>query len=94
MTAAQKKALATYRRRLKRKGVSRMEVRVRKEDAPLIREVVKALSDPEREKTAREALRRAVTGKPKLGFKELLAAAPLEGIDLEREQDYGREIDL
>lgn len=28
------------------------------------------------------------------GFKEFLASAPLEGVDLERNRDYGRDIDL
>jgi hypothetical protein len=28
------------------------------------------------------------------GLKTLLAAAPLEGIDLSRERDFGRDVDL
>jgi prevent-host-death family protein len=32
--------------------------------------------------------------KPQVDLKELLASAPLEGVDLERPEDYGREIDF
>ena len=28
------------------------------------------------------------------GFKDLLACCPLEGVDLERRRDFGRDIDL
>jgi hypothetical protein len=31
---------------------------------------------------------------PRLGLKALLASAPLDGIDLDRSRDLGREIDL
>lgn len=93
MTQAQKKAVANYRRRLKRKGLSRLEVRVREEDAPLIRQVAEALADPKRVRSAREALQRAIQQK-QTNFKEFLASGPLGDIDLEREQDFGRDVDL
>ena len=32
--------------------------------------------------------------KRQIDFKEFLAAAPLEGVDLERDRDYGRDIEL
>jgi antitoxin Phd len=32
--------------------------------------------------------------KPQVDLKELLASAPVEGVDLERPEDYGREIDF
>jgi antitoxin Phd len=32
--------------------------------------------------------------KPQVDLKELLASAPLEGVDLERPDDYGREVDF
>ena len=53
----QNKALASYRRRLRQQGVARIEVKVRKEDAPLVRDVVRALADPQRENEARQVLR-------------------------------------
>ena len=94
MASTQLKALSSYRRRLKRRGVVRLEVHVRKDDAALVRGVVKALADPERESEARALLReRFGVGKAK-GLKALLASAPLEGIDLSRDRDFGRDVRL
>jgi len=94
MASTQRKALSTYRRRLKRRGVVRLEVHVSKDDAALVRGVVKALADPERENEARALLReRFGAGKAK-GLKALLASAPLEGIDLSRDPDCGRDVRL
>ncbi len=94
MVTSQRKAVADYRKRLKRQGLTRMEVRVRKTDASLVREVVEALSDPERQHETRALLReRFAANRPK-GLKALLAAAPLEGVDLSRDEDYGRDVDL
>lgn len=94
MPNTQRKALTTYRRRLKRRGVVRLEVHVRKDDAALLRGVVIALADPEREGEARALLReRFGSGRAK-GLKALLASAPLEGIDLSRDRDLGRDVKL
>ena len=94
MASTQQKALSTYRRRLKRRGVVRLEVHVRKDDAALVRRVVKALADPEREGEARALLReRFGAGKAK-GLKALLASAPLRGINLSRDPDFGRDVRL
>jgi hypothetical protein len=79
---------------MKRQGMVRLEVHVRRADAPLVRGVVNALGDPERQSEARSLLReRFYLAKP-TGFKALLAAAPLEGFDLTRERDTGRDVDL
>jgi hypothetical protein len=92
--AARKKPLSTYRRRLKRQGFVRLEVRVRKEDAALVRGVVKALDDAGRAAEARALLRDHFGAGKAKGLKALLAAAPLEGIDLSRERDFGRDVHL
>lgn len=92
MASTQQKALSSYRRRLKRRGVVRLEVRVRKDDAPLVRGVVKALSDPRREHETRALLREQFGAGKAEGLKALLAAAPLEGIDLSRDRDLGRDV--
>lgn len=92
--SAQKKALSNYRRRMKRRGVVRLEVQVRKEDAALVRGVVDALADPGRETETRALLRERFGEAPAKGLKALLAAAPLEGIELERERDAGRDVEL
>src|SRR6516165_9627764 len=47
MPGTKRKALASYRRRLRRRGVIRLEVHVRQDDAALVRGVVKALADPQ-----------------------------------------------
>lgn len=94
MSTAQKKAVSNYRRRLKRQGVVRLEVHVRKGDALLVRDIVSALADPEREREARALLRERFGAGPAAGLKALLAAAPLEGIDLGREHDFGRDVEL
>lgn len=94
MVTAQRKAVVNYRRRLKRQGMTRVEVHVSKEDAVLVRGVAKALADPEKEREARALLReRFAPGRAK-GLKALLASAPLEGIDLARDRAPGRDVDL
>jgi len=57
MPGTQRKPLFAHRRRLKRRGVIRVEVHVRKADAALIRDVAQALSDPAREAETRALLR-------------------------------------
>ena len=95
MPSGQRQYLSAYRRRLKRRGVVRVEVRVHKADAPLVRSVAQALSDPAQEDEARFLLReRFGPARAAADFKAHLAAAPLEGIDLSRDQDVGRSIEL
>lgn len=94
MPSSQRKAVNTYRRRMQGKGFFRLEVQVRKDDAALVRSVVNALADPEHEAETRALLRERFAERPALGLKDLLAAAPLEGIDLDQPRDHDREIDL
>lgn len=94
MSRATRKPLSTYRRRLKQRGVVRVEVHVRKEDAALVRGVARALGDPRRADEARALLRTRFAAEGAEGLKALLVAAPLEGIELERSRDTGRPISL
>jgi hypothetical protein len=71
-----------------------VEVNVRKEDASLVRGVASALSDPSRQAEARRVLQQCFVEASGLDLKSLLASAPLDGIDLSRSQDNGRDIDL
>lgn len=87
-------SLASYRARKARQGFVRVEVSVRKEDAALVRRIAAALSDPTRQDAARMLLRKRFVGSPRVSLKALLAAAPLDGIDLERDRDPGRDVDL
>ena len=47
-----------------------------------------------RAKDARAFLHERFRPEPGKGFKALLASAPLEGVDLARERDYGRDVSL
>ena len=82
-----KKALSADRRRLKRRGIARLEVRVHRDDVALVRSVVRALADPERGNETRALLRDRFGAPPSRGLKALLAAAPLEGINLDRDRN-------
>jgi hypothetical protein len=64
----------THRRQAKQRGVVRVELRLREEDADLLRGVARAMQGS-------------------ANFKELLASAPLEGVDLERAYDAFRTIE-
>jgi hypothetical protein len=89
-----KSAVSRHRERRKRQGFVRVEVRVRKEDAPLLRSVAGALTDPARAGETRALLRQRFTRPTTKSLKALLAGAPLEGIDLERSRDPGRDVEL
>lgn len=94
MVAAQRKAQSAHRRRQKAKGIKRVEVSVHKDDVALLRRVVEALANPDRKAEVRAWLRARFGGGKAAGFKALLASASLEGVDLRRSRDTGREIDL
>ncbi|MCY3768610.1 MAG: hypothetical protein OXG56_04475 [Gammaproteobacteria bacterium] len=83
-----------WRKRRQRQGFVRVEIQVRKEDAALVRDVATALTDPERQTETRALLREKIAAPHFGGLKELLASAPLEGIDLERPHDFGRDAAL
>jgi hypothetical protein len=87
-------SLTSHRARKRRQGFVRVEVNVRKEDAGLVRHVAAALSDPARQAAARMLLRQRFAEPPGVSLKALLVAAPLDGIDLDRSHDLGREVDL
>jgi hypothetical protein len=94
MSSRAKSSLASHRARLARRGFVRVEVNVSRDDADLIRQVAAALSDPARQVAARMLLRQRFVEPPQVSLKELLASAPLDGIDLDRGPDLGREVDL
>ena len=83
-----------WRRRRQRQGFVRVEIQVRREDVALVRDVATALVDPERGTETRAILRERIAALRSGGFKALLASAPLEGIDLERPRDFGRDAAL
>jgi hypothetical protein len=79
---------------LRERGLLRIELQARDEDASLLRAVAAALADPARAAEARATLRTRFAPPPRRGLKEILAAAPLDGVDLDRSRDTGRAIDL
>lgn len=83
-----------WRKRQAALGFVRVEVQVRKEDASLVREIANALADPSRHDETCAILRKQVARAPSRSFKDLLASAPLEDIEVDRPRDFGREIDL
>ena len=94
MGSSAKSPVASHRARMARRGLVRVEVNVSKDDAGLVRSVAAALSDPERQAAARIHLRQRFAEPPAVSLKALLAAAPLEGIELDRDRDLGRDVDL
>lgn len=87
-------SVTAYRARQSQRGLVRVEVTVHREDAALVRGVVSALLDPARRDDARRLLLRKFTAPAAPGLKALLASAPLDGIELERERDFGRDVEL
>jgi hypothetical protein len=80
--------------RANKAGIVRVEIHVRTDDAALVRAVAKALNDPDQGAEVRDLLRDRFGSAKIIGLKELLAAAPLEGINLDRDRDYGRDVEL
>jgi hypothetical protein len=94
MEIGKRSSVASHRARKARAGFVRVEISVRKEDAPLVRQIAAALADPTRQADARALLQQRFPAPATLSFKELLASAPLEGIELDRARDLGRDVDL
>ena len=67
---------------------------VPREDAPLLRSVASALADPARAAEVRALLRARFASPKARRLKELLADAPLDGIDLDRSADLGRKVEF
>lgn len=91
MASTDPSPVTQWRKRRQRQGFVRVEVQVRKEDAGLVRDVATALGDPMREAETRALLREKIASARAGGLKALLAAAPLEGIEIDRPGDFGRE---
>jgi hypothetical protein len=95
MARARPSALTKHRTHLKQRGLVRVEVQVAAADAALIRRTARSLRDEGQGATRlRAQLLRLVGAPTSRGLKELLATAPLEGIELTRAQDHGRDVEL
>jgi phosphohistidine phosphatase SixA len=94
MSASRDKAVRDHRRRLKERGLKRVEIHAAGSDAALIRRLAKILrEDDERAELLRKRLDDLVAERP-VGLKALLAAAPLEGIRITRSGESRRAIEL
>lgn len=98
-TSSQTRALRSYRRRLKRRGIARFEVLAPTRDRDLIRDVARGLSGQEQDaQRIRAALQRALVGA--IGSPGRILAAlrrsPLVGahLDLERSVADDRRVEL
>jgi hypothetical protein len=95
MADARRKAVAEHRKRLKNRGLARIELRAPAQDAALLREIAAALADPERSAGTRRLLHEHFGPYAGLGLKELLAAAPLDlELDFDRRAEINREIEF
>jgi hypothetical protein len=86
--------VAAHRARRERQGFLRVEVSVHQEDAALVRRLARDLADPASQAETRRFLRAGLEGAPVLSLKALLASAPFDGIEFERDRDFGRDVDL
>ncbi len=84
--------LSAHRARMRRSGLVRVEVSVPSGDAELIKRVAAGLRSGQGATRAR--ILALAEGEGYVDPKELLMAAPLEGVDLTREDDLGREVEL
>ena len=90
-----RQAVAEHRKRLKDRGLVRVEVRAPKQDASLLRDIAGALADPTSGPQARQLLLGYFHPPGRQGLKELLASAPLDlELDFDRGTDTGREVEL
>jgi hypothetical protein len=94
MATSQEKALRNHRRRLKEKGLKRVEVEATNSDASLIRQLARVLrAGGEKAEEARQLLIEIIASSEP-GLKELLVSAPLEGTRVKRSRDTGCPIEL
>jgi hypothetical protein len=97
--SSQKQATRNYRNRLADRGMTRFEVLGREADRDLIRSIARRLAEESPEAMRfRAALARTVSGEPpkKGGILKALLESPLLGseLDLTRQREEGREVDL
>lgn len=95
LSTSHTKAVRSHRRRLKHKGLQRVEVHASAPDAKLIRRLARFLrADEEGAGRVRQQLRASMGGEDAPGLKALLAAAPLQGVRIKRSRERGGKIDL
>jgi hypothetical protein len=95
MTSPQNKAVTNYRQRQKKMGFVRVELNVPETDRDLIKKAAANLrAGGDLAEKTRMALLSVINPFEGMGLKELLEAAPLEELDLERSRETWRDIDF
>ena len=94
MTKSNPSPISPRRERNHRQASARIERQSKKGHAGLTRDVVTGHGNSLPESEASDALDKKTVATRARGFKKLLASAPLEGIDLERSRESGRDIPL
>lgn len=87
-------ALQQYRVRQKGAGFARVEVKVRREDAALVRDIAQRLSNPRTEVGMRLALNACLDRATLPSLKDHLCTQPFDELEFERSDDPGRTIAL
>lgn len=99
MTSSQKRAVETYRKRLRERGLARFEVQGLPSDRHLLRSLARRLAEdgPEAERL-RATMRQDLADEPPRtgGILAALRRSPLVGeeLDIDRESVPEREVDL
>jgi hypothetical protein len=90
------RAVVKHRRNLKKRGLQRVEVQASAADAELLRSTARVLrTDSAEAARVRRLLRETIwPDYSGMNLKELIEAAPLEGVDLTRRKDLPRDIEL
>ena len=94
MTKTNSSPISRHRERDNRQASARIGRQSQKGHAGLVRDVPAAPGNSVPESEERDTQRKKTVATRARGFKKLLASAPLEGIDLERSRDSGRDIPL
>jgi hypothetical protein len=99
MQASQRRAIASHRRRLSERGISRYEVRGLAQDKDLVRKLAMRLAanDAQAARLRAEIAKEVAVDQPRVGgLLAALRSSPLVGadLDLEREEVPPRDIDL
>ncbi len=93
--AKMRNAVASHRRRLKRRGIARVEVRVPAEDVALVRRIAAELADPKRSAAARATLEAGFPDYSSMDLKQALLGPPyFDFFEVERDRTPPRDVDL
>ena len=94
MEDSREKAVRDHRRRLKARGLKRVELEASASDATLLRQLAKILRGGDEQASQLRTRLAALAGPGSTDLKALLASAPLEGLRIKRSRDRGRSVDL